>query len=70
MFGYEFFENLGVDAMTIDWRRNELCTIQPKALDGGQKSGAFHNDFVAWADHGFANEVQCLLTARGHNELL
>ena len=25
VFGYEFFENLGVDAMTIDWRRNELC---------------------------------------------
>ena len=56
--------------MAIDWRRNELCAIQPKALNSGQKSGAFYNDFVTGADHGFANEVECLLTARGHNELL
>ena len=57
MFGNEFFENIGVDTMAIDWRRNEFSTVKSEALNGGQKCGAFHNDFVTRADHGFANEV-------------
>ena len=69
MFCNEFFKRLGVHTVAIDRRRNKLCAIQPEALNGGQKGGPFHNDFVARADHGFANEVQRLLAACGHNQL-
>ena len=55
--------------MAVNRGRDEFSAIQPEALNGGQECGAFHNHFVARADHGFANEVERLLAARSHNKL-
>ena len=70
VLGDEFFELIGLHAMGIDGRADQLCAIQPEALDGGQKGRAFDNDLVAGRNHGFAEQVKRLLAAGGHDELL
>jgi hypothetical protein len=54
----------------IDGRADQFSAIQSKALDSGQKGGAFHDDLVAGADHGFAQQVQGLLAAGGDDQLI
>jgi hypothetical protein len=55
-------------ALAVNGRGDHLCPIQAKALDGGQKGGAFHNHLVAGVDEGFAQQVQRLLAAGGDDQ--
>ena len=70
VLGDQLFQLIGLDAMTVHRSADQLGTIKAKALDGGQKSRAFHDHLVARADHGFADQIQRLLAASGHDQLL
>ena len=70
MLGYQLLKLIGLDAMRIDGRRNHLSAIQTKALDGGQKSRPFHDDLVTLLQHGFTQQIQCLLAAGGNDQLI
>ena len=66
----EALQAVHVDALFVQRRADQLGTVQTEALDGGQESGAFDDDLVAGADQGLAQQVQRLLAARGHDQLL
>ena len=56
--------------MAVDRGADELSPIQTKALNGGQKGRAFDDHFVAGTDHGLAYQIQGLLAAGGHDQIL
>ena len=66
----ELFQPVGLHAVRVGRCGDGLRAVQAKALDGGQKGGAFHNHLVAGRNHAFGDQVQRLLAARGDDELL
>ena len=69
MFGDQGFQLVHLHAVSVDRCADQLRAVEAKALDSGQKSGAFHNDLVTGADHGLAQQVQALLAAGGNYHL-
>ena len=70
VLGNQLLQLVGLNAVGVDGRADDVCAIQAKALDGGEKCGAFNNHLVAGADHGFAQQVQRLLAAGRDDQAL
>ena len=70
VFGNQGFEPVGLHAIAIDGGADQFRAVQAEALDGGQEGGAFHNDLVAGADQGLAQQVQRLLAAGRDDEVV
>ena len=63
-----FFELVHLHAMCIDGHAHHLWAIQTKALDGGQKSGAFDQRHIVGVEQSFGNQIERLLAAGGDNQ--
>ena len=70
VFDHQRLERFHVHALSVDGGTDHARAIQAKALDGRQKSGGLHNHRVLRIEHGFANQVQRLLTAGGDDQSL
>ena len=70
VLGNQLLQPVHVHTVGINRRADQVCAIQAKALDGGQKGRRFHNHLVARRDHGFTNQVQRLLAASRDDQIL
>ena len=64
----ELLEPIDLHALRIDGCADELRAVEPKALNGGQKSRALHDHLIARVDHHLGQQVQRLLAAGGHDQ--
>ena len=67
---HEPLQRIGLHAVGIGRGADDLRAVEAKALNGGQKSRAFNDDFAARLGQCFAHQVQRLLAAGGDDELL
>ena len=70
MFDHQRLERFHVHALVVDGGTDHARAIQAKTLDGGQKGRCLDDHRVLRVEHGFANQVQRLLAARGDDQAL
>ena len=61
---------VAIKSVGIGRSADDLRAVEAKALNGGQKSRAFNDDFAARLGQCFAHQVQRLLAAGGDDELI
>ncbi|OQB99288.1 MAG: hypothetical protein BWX79_03175 [Alphaproteobacteria bacterium ADurb.Bin100] len=66
----QLLQLIGLHAVAVDRRADQLSAVQPEALDGGQEGGALDDDLVTGGNQRLAQQVQRLLAAGGDDEVL
>ena len=51
----ELLQLIDLHAFGINRGADDFSAVEPKALDGGQKGGAFHNHFIAFINQALAH---------------
>ncbi|EWS63571.1 hypothetical protein Y695_03196 [Hydrogenophaga sp. T4] len=64
------FQFVGLHAVAVHRRADELRAVEAETLDGGEEGGAFDDDLVAGGDERLAQQVQRLLAAGGDDEVV